>query len=135
MRDDITSPELAEDLRLSIAKEEGRLHSEFESLSRLVIQWAKSIQRAAETGDPTEIERTWNAREARKEDYRAYLGSGAWYKKKALVLARAHHMCERCHLANTTLEVHHLHYGPRGDEDISDLLAVCPSCHSELHGP
>lgn len=70
----------------------------------------------------------------RREAYQTYLTSRTWYEKRQQVLARARGVCEMCGKANVPLEVHHVVYaGKWGDEDLSDLLAVCPMCHAEAH--
>ncbi len=73
------------------------------------------------------------ARRQRQDRYEQYLHSNPWYHKKMRVLERAQYLCERCGAANTALEVHHRKYSARGQEDIADLIAVCPRCHLELH--
>lgn len=60
--------------------------------------------------------------------YAAYLQSPSWAVKRTVVLARAGHQCEVCGQTGR-LEVHHLTYARCFREDISDLQAVCPTCH------
>lgn len=97
------------------------------------LQAQKACEEAARTGDPTAFFRVFGEGIKRQQDYDEYLHTDAWQRQRQKVLLRAAHKCERCFMANTALEVHHLKYGPRGREDLRDLIAVCPSCHSEIH--
>lgn len=64
--------------------------------------------------------------------YSAYLETGVWKKKRALVLARSGGICEGCREVSAT-EVHHLTYKHMGDEFLFELVAVCTACHARLH--
>jgi 5-methylcytosine-specific restriction enzyme A len=47
---------------------------------------------------------------------------------------RAHGRCERCRRRTTQLTVHHvLPYSEGGSHDLSNLLALCSSCHALAH--
>ena len=41
--------------------------------------------------------------------------------------------CERCGTETGALEAHHVHYETVGFEELSDLRALCPSCHKATH--
>jgi len=64
--------------------------------------------------------------------YNGYLKSQAWFEKKEAVHKRAEYTCEICKTA-TSFQVHHLTYERVGNENMEDLIAVCASCHEELH--
>jgi hypothetical protein len=75
-------------------------------------------------------------REDRQERYQVYLDSLVWQEKRQMVLARAEYKCERCGQRSekdTPLEVHHVVYGERGEEDGADLEALCADCHAAQH--
>lgn len=61
-----------------------------------------------------------------------YLNSPQWASKRKLALARAHYHCEMCH-AETNLHVHHITYRNLYNELPSDIIALCPSCHTLVH--
>lgn len=64
--------------------------------------------------------------------YSEYLKSTAWKLKRKLVLRRAKGMCEICKIKKAK-QVHHLNYERLGKERLSDLRAVCWSCHRRIH--
>jgi hypothetical protein len=65
-------------------------------------------------------------------DYREYLGSVEWQKRRAARLRIDDFRCARCK-ATRRLEVHHLNYDRIGAEDIhSDLVTMCFGCHARL---
>jgi hypothetical protein len=64
--------------------------------------------------------------------YDDYLASTDWQRRRALVLARAGHLCEGCRSAQAE-QVHHLTYERVGHEMLFDLVAVCRRCHRALH--
>lgn len=65
--------------------------------------------------------------------YNLYLESDVWKQKRNAVLKRAHNTCERCGNARATV-IHHLTYISVGREPLWALVALCDSCHKELHG-
>lgn len=67
------------------------------------------------------------------DEYDKYLSSEAWHDRRALVLKRAHGVCEGCGLADAT-QVHHLTYDRVGREMLFDLVAMCNDCHEVVHG-
>lgn len=79
----------------------------------------------------------------RNQKYYNYLRSDKWQEKRKAVFERAlknancnnlHGICERCGYKpwKPILQVHHLTYERLYDEDLSDLMLVCPRCHREL---
>lgn len=64
--------------------------------------------------------------------YNDYLASPKWQRRRQFVLKRAGGTCEGCGAAKAT-HVHHLTYDRVGDEMLFDLVAVCESCHADLH--
>lgn len=67
------------------------------------------------------------------KDYKEYLKSRAWQKKRLKVLTRAKFICERCHRRQAT-QIHHLTYDRIFHERLKDLQAICGPCHMEIHG-
>ncbi len=90
-------------------------------------------------------------------DYRAYIRSPAWARKRAhkvlrdgkldelakLVIARSGRFtntvfvaCERCGDRHNVwqLEFHHKTYERLGHELLEDLEMLCPECHARQHG-
>ena len=69
--------------------------------------------------------------------HQAYLKSDVWAEKRKQVLIRANGKCEgdKCGVmvvSNTLLDVHHLTYDRvGGNEKMSDLKALCSSCHKK----
>jgi hypothetical protein len=66
-------------------------------------------------------------------EYRSYIKSDAWRRKRIEVIRRAKGVCERCGRW-PIVNVHHLTYQRLGNEMPGDLLGVCLVCHEELHG-
>ena len=64
-----------------------------------------------------------------RQAYRNHINSAAWKKLSKLVRRRANHHCERCGCVSIRLEVHHRCYERFQNESLSDLQALCPSCH------
>jgi len=66
-----------------------------------------------------------------EEQYRAYLASPAWRKRRDAAIARAGGNCERCGISRYTrrLEVHHKTYDRFGAEPPEDLIVLCEPCH------
>lgn len=69
----------------------------------------------------------------RTADYREYLASPEWQERRNTKLQQAGHRCELCGSENR-LEVHHRTYERRGNERLSDLIALCHACHGRFHG-
>lgn len=68
------------------------------------------------------------------EKYLAYLKSPEWRAKRVQVLARDKYRCFECG-ASGPLEVHHTTYKRIFNEDLDDLIALCPTCHDDEHKP
>jgi hypothetical protein len=64
--------------------------------------------------------------------YNNYLKSQEWYNLKNLALKYSNYKCSKCD-ASENLNIHHLNYNNIGNEEISDLITVCNSCHKEFH--
>ena len=94
--------------------------------------------------------------------YKQYLRSGAWKRKKAMVMKRSERselsdplilsvtydrygrriefiktewrpICEKAECSNTAEDVHHLTYENIGKENLEDLQALCKDCHYQEH--
>ena len=64
--------------------------------------------------------------------YNNYLKSQEWYILKNLALKYSNYKCSKCG-ETENLNIHHLNYNNIGNEEISDLITVCNSCHKEFH--
>lgn len=64
--------------------------------------------------------------------YNGYLASSVWRRRRAVVLARSLGICESCRKLRAT-DAHHLTYKHVGAEPLFELVAVCPSCHRQIH--
>lgn len=72
-----------------------------------------------------------------QEWYRRYLKCEHWQKLRLEALKRSGGACEICGFKpyqNGKLQVHHKSYKNLGNEQLSDLVCVCPSCHKKIHG-
>lgn len=67
-----------------------------------------------------------------REEYRSYLRSPEWRKKRAKAVKRAGYACEVCSVGGR-LEVHHTTYARLGKERLSDLVVACRRCHRWVH--
>lgn len=70
--------------------------------------------------------------ELRNMDYADYLKTPEWKDIRGEVLRRARYRCQICN-SDYGLHVHHRTYENRGDEDLSDLTALCSDCHRIYH--
>jgi len=68
-----------------------------------------------------------------KEDYKVYLRTNSWRKRRDEAINRAGGRCEKCN-STRRLDVHHLTYERIGKEDPGDLQVLCRSCHKWTHG-
>lgn len=65
--------------------------------------------------------------------YEDYLQTPHWKEKRRQALLLANYHCSRCNSIDN-LEVHHLHYDTRGEENAAiDLQVLCYACHDEIH--
>lgn len=72
-----------------------------------------------------------------QEQYRRYLKTLHWKQIRAKVLQRANGRCEICGYLpwkDGVLQVHHKTYENLGNEQLDDLVCVCPWCHMKIHG-
>jgi len=75
--------------------------------------------------------RVWSAN--RTKQYREYLKSDAWKRKRYVVLRRDNWTCQLCGAKAT--QVHHKKYAKYqiGKEPIKWLVSLCAPCHREQH--
>jgi 5-methylcytosine-specific restriction endonuclease McrA len=70
-------------------------------------------------------------------EYSTYLLSDEWRQKRRQRLKIDNFNCTMCGCKQTRtkrLEIHHLHYGTLGNENVyTDLASLCPQCHARLH--
>lgn len=73
------------------------------------------------------------------EEYKRYIRSPEWEKKKAERLEIDNHCCAMCGRPEAKcrngLQCHHTNYKkPLGQESVyDDLVSLCPSCHMKIH--
>ena len=70
---------------------------------------------------------------ARRDYYREYLKTGAWKRKRYVVLKRDNWTCQYCGAKAT--QVHHERYAKYkiGQEPIKWLVSLCKPCHDKQH--
>ena len=64
--------------------------------------------------------------------YEEVLASPEWRAKADLLKDWVNWSCELCGL-ECELQVHHIHYRTLGNEEPSDLAALCDDCHGRIH--
>jgi 5-methylcytosine-specific restriction endonuclease McrA len=69
----------------------------------------------------------------RMMDYSEYLQTDHWQMVRKAKLKQAGYKCQHCGASNTVLHVHHLTYSNRGNENLSDLIVLCKTCHESEH--
>lgn len=67
-----------------------------------------------------------------KANYRKYLKSRQWQEKRTVRIMLDGKVCQECGSA-INLQVHHLTYDNIPNEDLSDLITLCKTCHTKLH--
>jgi len=69
----------------------------------------------------------------KEEEYKEYLASPTWKRKREQALKRADYKCEECGMSKWTrkLDVHHLDYDHFGNECPEDLIVLCEKCHKK----
>jgi len=67
-----------------------------------------------------------------KAKYKDYLLSNEWIAIKIDIYQKRGRQCEQCG-NKTKLQIHHLTYDNIFNEEPSDLLILCESCHKEKH--
>jgi hypothetical protein len=65
-------------------------------------------------------------------DYRTYLESDAWKRRRSVALSEAGHRCQVCNREGQ-LDVHHRTYERLGNELPQDLVVLCRECHQLFH--
>lgn len=65
-------------------------------------------------------------------NYIDYLQTEHWKNKKIEKLKSTSFMCEKCN-SKKDLQVHHISYENKGNENLSDLRTLCKSCHQKIH--
>ena len=72
-------------------------------------------------------------KEKRKLQYREYLISDAWKRKRYVVLKRDNNKCRIC--GDKATQVHHLKYAKYniGKEPIDWMISICKPCHEKQH--
>jgi 5-methylcytosine-specific restriction endonuclease McrA len=72
--------------------------------------------------------------ELRAMDYRTgYLRTPEWRRTRRGAIFASGHRCQRCDQYKGVLDVHHLTYSRLGQEEPSDLIVLCRSCHRHQH--
>ena len=67
-----------------------------------------------------------------QDQYRKYLASDDWKKKRRAKFARSKRRCAVCGSAKR-LELHHLAYRSLTNVRMSDLRVLCRRCHEDAH--
>lgn len=67
------------------------------------------------------------------EDYKKYIESDEWERRRNLHVKQADYRCQLCN-AEKDLHVHHRTYERLGCERYTDLIALCKACHGIFHG-
>jgi 5-methylcytosine-specific restriction endonuclease McrA len=69
------------------------------------------------------------------EEYRDYLKSDKWKFIRSVRFNLDDGLCQHCGIKLNGMEAHchHLTYDRLGDEDISDVVTLCRSCHDAVH--
>lgn len=67
------------------------------------------------------------------DNYKDYLKSKHWKRKRLKVLKERGRKCEMCD-ATKKLEVHHITYDRVGNELHEDLMVLCREHHATIHG-
>ena len=65
--------------------------------------------------------------------YPLYLQSGEWYIVRQTIMSLSDSKCAMDGCYQKATQIHHKHYRNVGQEEISDLLAVCAKCHMRIH--
>lgn len=66
------------------------------------------------------------------QNYKRYLKSAAWARKREAVFAKYGKRCYACKTYRGPIQVHHLTYARLGNELMRDLRPLCQSCHREV---
>lgn len=70
-----------------------------------------------------------------KAEYHNYLLSEQWGDIRRQVITRDNSLCRICGggAYGCDANIHHLTYRNIGNENLSDLVNLCPACHYEIH--
>lgn len=81
------------------------------------------------------ISKTWLSRAVRKAEYKSFLRGDYWRSVRQVILQRDNYCCQQCG-SKDKLQVHHLTYKHHKEEHkyLEDLITLCQSCHSSIHG-
>jgi len=66
---------------------------------------------------------------ALSKNYLKYIKSTAWFDLRAEVFERDDYECQSCSSNSSNLQCHHLNYNRLFNEDLSDLITTCDTCH------
>lgn len=72
-------------------------------------------------------------RSSTSSDYKAYLQTPYWKRRREDKLRAVGHRCQLCNRGSVTLDVHHRTYERLGNELDEDLTVLCRDCHSIHH--
>jgi len=75
----------------------------------------------------------WVDRSSFFEAHEIYLKSERWLAFRRRILIRSDGFCENCFKKTKPLHIHHLTYERWGCELEEDVLALCVTCHNEIH--
>ena len=67
-----------------------------------------------------------------RQMYKAYMASDLWKNKRGELFLTKPRRCEKCGF-DGMVDVHHLHYGNIGNENLEDLQILCRDCHETEH--
>lgn len=67
-----------------------------------------------------------------RNNYKKYIHSDEWARKRNLVLKRDNYTCQAC-LINKASDIHHRTYENLGNELMWELVSVCRGCHERIH--
>ena|SRR6266542_2090390 len=71
------------------------------------------------------------AQQARRDYHQTYLGTEQWQCRRREAIQRGKFRCANCY-KERRLQIHHLSYAHLGDEQPSDIVALCRSCHERI---
>ena len=83
------------------------------------------------TGEIIPLYKEIKINEFKPFDYKEYLKSPKWNKKRYKVFERDNFKCQKCGKRGT--QAHHLNYKNIGNEKLDDLITLCNKCHKKEH--
>lgn len=66
-------------------------------------------------------------------DYDEYLKSVHWHRLRRVARAVLVYQCATCLSEDSGLHLHHKTYERLGNEEVTDLVWLCPTCHTDIH--